>query len=193
MLLVPLFEALVLPGIVERANNAEASRRICYTSKVDALAPNRTKYTYPQRHLLFAAFLTIPKKFTRFRRVKKERRVNAISLCFADPPRIARDRASAMRSAIANLIQIFNITKKYAEKHKGRECHRQLRELPMALNWDYCHMWKPPLRCLPRRLARHASRACLGVSSGCIALNSGNVSASPPDTEQPPSSGAGGC
>lgn len=63
----------------------------------------------------------------------------------------------------------------------------------MALNWDYCHMWKPPLRCLPRRLARHASRACLGVSSGCLALNSGNVSVSPPDTEQHPSSGADGC
>ena len=54
-------------------------------------------------------------------------------------------------------------------------------------------MWKPPLRCLPRRLARHASRACLGVSSGCLALNSGNVSVSPPDTEQPPYSETGVC
>ena len=113
LLLVPLFEALVLPGIVERANNAEASRRICYTSKVDALAPNRTKYTYPLRHLPFAAFLTIPKKFTRFRRVKKERRVNAISLCFADPPRIARDRASAMRSATAKIIHFIYTTNIY--------------------------------------------------------------------------------
>ena len=51
------------------------------------------------------------------------------------------------------------------------KCHRQLRELPMVLAWDYCHMWKPPLRCLPRRLARHASKAWLGVSSGCLQAN----------------------
>lgn len=49
-------------------------------------------------------------------------------------------------------------------------------------------MWKPPLRCLPRCLARHASRACLGVNSGCNALNCGHVSASGPDTEHPSSS-----
>ena len=56
----------------------------------------------------------------------------------------------------------------------------------------FCYMWKPPVRVLPRRLARHASRACLGVSSGCCALNCSNVSVSLPDTEHPSSAGADG-
>lgn len=72
------------------------------------------------------------------------------------------------------------------------KCHQQLRKLSVALDWDCLYTWKPPLRCLPRRLARHASRVCLGVNSGCKALNCGQVSASVPDTEHP-SSSTGGC
>ena len=46
-------------------------------------------------------------KFTRFRNVKKERRVNAFHYV-CRPTHFARDRASAYRSAIAKLIIIFD-------------------------------------------------------------------------------------
>ena len=45
-------------------------------------------------------------KFTRFLMVKKERRVNAFHYV-CRPTRIARDRASAMRSATAKLRKFF--------------------------------------------------------------------------------------
>jgi len=43
-------------------------------------------------------------KFAKFQRVKKERRVNAFYYV-CGPARIARDRASAMRSTVAKLIK----------------------------------------------------------------------------------------
>lgn len=63
-----------MPGIVERANTQKPHAEYVYTPTVSAHAPAVGRIDiYPHRHLPFAAFLTIPKKFSRFQAVKKER------------------------------------------------------------------------------------------------------------------------
>lgn len=66
-------EALELPGIVERANLQKPHAEYGYmVIHIGAYAPICDRiYTHSQRHLPFASFLTIPKKFSRFRSVKK--------------------------------------------------------------------------------------------------------------------------
>lgn len=54
-------------------------------------------------------------KFSRFRKVKKERQVNAFQMS-ADPPGVALDRASAVRSAVQN-YNIFASYQKLTEKY----------------------------------------------------------------------------
>ncbi len=76
------------PGIARiswTSKLAEASRRIWYVTLPDAHAPIKDRLCISTRHLPFAAFLTNPMKFSRFQRVKKERRVNASLLCLLRP------------------------------------------------------------------------------------------------------------
>ena len=79
-MLVPQTEALELPGKVERANAQSLTRKYAIRPHPTLSRRIRTEYTYPLGHLLFAAFLTLPLKFSRFPFVKKERRVNAFHM-----------------------------------------------------------------------------------------------------------------
>ena len=94
LLLVPHLEALELPIGVERANlqKPHAEYDISLSGTV---VPS-------------ASFLT-PIEFSRFPSIRKERRVNAVSLLCPQPSHIALDRASAGRSAMAKLAIIFDI------------------------------------------------------------------------------------
>ena len=79
-MLVPQTEALELPGKVERANAQSLTRKYAIRPHPTLSRRIRTEYTYPLGHLLFAAFLTLPLKFSRFPFVKKERQVNAFRM-----------------------------------------------------------------------------------------------------------------
>lgn len=85
MLLIPLSEALELPGKVERANNAEASRRICYTSIPNARAPDADGIYISTKTSTVCYILDFTIEFSRLLIAKKERRVNAFVMS-ADPP-----------------------------------------------------------------------------------------------------------
>ena len=104
LLPVPRLEAFALPGIVERANNAEASRRICIdTPKTNTTVLDISDINISTRHLLFATFLTIPESCEVSNRQERASSKRFQNVCRAS--RIAHDRASAMRSATVNLVK----------------------------------------------------------------------------------------
>ena len=76
-MLIPLSEALELPGKVERANNAEASRRICYTPIPNARAPDADGIYISTKTSTVCYIPDFTIEFSRFLIAKKERRVNA--------------------------------------------------------------------------------------------------------------------
>ena len=86
LLPVPLIEALVLPIVAERANLQSLTQNMIRQQPMLAhCRPVDDDYSYSLWHLLFATFLATI-EFTRFRWVKKERRVNAFPKCLCRNP-----------------------------------------------------------------------------------------------------------
>ena len=116
LLPVLLLEALELPGKVERANLQKPHAEYVIRPMATLSRCNGRNIHIHISHLLFATVLTLPKKFSRFQAVKKERRVNAFIMSVAEPPALPvtgvgsiEFRLCLRRSAVANLATIFCI------------------------------------------------------------------------------------
>ena len=105
---------------------AEASRRICYMSIPNDLTLLWTEYTYPHKPSTVCYNLDNDLKFTRFRRVKKERRVNAFHYFCCRPTRKAHSRAPAIRSATAKLATNFHIRNIYLQLFDSLDLYHAL-------------------------------------------------------------------
>jgi hypothetical protein len=104
-----------MPGIVERANMQKPHAEYAYTPTVSAHAPAVGRIDiYPHRHLPFAASLTIPKKFSRFQAVKKERQGKRFpkKMSLQTPP--AAPVTGLLRNAvcIGKFNKLFSIAKR---------------------------------------------------------------------------------
>lgn|GEM_PF-2489101 len=114
LLLVPHLEALELPGIVERANLQKPHAEYDISISMMSFARYHRIIYISTRHLLFAAFLTIPKEIFQISRCQERASSKRFLLCLPTLP-LDPDRASAGRSASAKiyiLLRFYKLSRK---------------------------------------------------------------------------------